>query len=149
MLANTLRNAVRFGVLGGLLLTLLGATFTPAGAPAGQVSLEVRNVAAVVAADDFSISIQPAGRIVTAGASAQYAIALVPASGTTLSPFTLAVKGLPSFTAATLDPLPYGATLTLMTAYTMPAGTYVFVVTATTASVTRSATGSLTVYGSG
>ncbi|GII65852.1 hypothetical protein Skr01_59370 [Sphaerisporangium krabiense] len=146
MLANTPRNAIRFGVLGGLMLALLGTTFTPAGAPAGQAATEVRNVAAV-AADDYALTIDPAHQMVTLGGSVEYKVRLVLLSGNP-SAFALAVGPLPPGLAVTIVYDPTGATLTFKPALTTPVGTYTFVVTATMASGTRSVNGHLTVYGS-
>ncbi|MBB5630974.1 hypothetical protein [Sphaerisporangium krabiense] len=147
-------NALRFGVLGGLVLALLGTAFPPAGAPAGQAPVETRQVAAAVEgarqADDYYLTINPLSRTVVAGGNVQYTVALVMLSGNP-APFAVVVNQLPASVIHTFNPNPVppgsSSTLTLMTAPTTPAGTYSFVVTATMGMLTRSAFGQLTVIG--
>jgi hypothetical protein len=102
--------------------------------------------------DDFSMSADPDTMTLNAGDSGQSTIATTITHGVAQT-VSLSVSGLPAGASGSFDqdPIQSGqsATLTISTSPSTPGGTYIVTVTGTGAEVTRTATISLTVNGTG
>jgi hypothetical protein len=104
-------------------------------------------VVQAVAAPDYSLSVTPASVTVTAGASASYTVNITRTGGFT-GGVTFSISGLPAGAAGTFSPNPStgaSATLTVTTSATTPAGSYVFTVTGTSGTLSRTTTGTIVV----
>lgn len=102
--------------------------------------------------DDFSVSVSPTSGSTTAGGSVTATVGTATTAGSAQS-VSLSVSGLPSGATASFNPATVtsggSSTLTIATSASTPAGTYPLVVTGAGASVSRTASYTLTVTGSG
>jgi hypothetical protein len=105
-----------------------------------------------VAANDFSISVNPSSAAVDPGTSATATVSTATTAGTAQT-VSLSASGLPSGAAASFKPMSVtsggSSILTLTTAATTPAGTFPITITGTGTSATHTTTFNLTVNGSG
>ncbi|WBB78924.1 M4 family metallopeptidase [Micromonospora sp. WMMD882] len=109
--------------------------------------------AACTAADGFSLTLTPTSTAVNAGESATAGLTLATTGGAAQPEVTFSVSGLPAGATASFSPTVTSSdgqtTLTVTTAAGTPAGSYPVTVTATGATVTRTASLTLIVYGPG
>src|SRR5947208_1867679 len=105
-----------------------------------------------VAANDFSISVNPSSAAVDPGATATATVSTATTAGTAQT-VSLSASGLPSGAAAAFNPTSVtsggSSTLTVTTATSTPAGTFPITITGTGTSATHTTTFNLTVNGSG
>ncbi|MBE1486200.1 S8 family peptidase [Plantactinospora soyae] len=103
-------------------------------------------------ANDFSVSVSPTSGSTTAGSSVTATVGTSTTAGSAQS-VSFSVSGLPSGATASFNPATVtsggSSTLTVATSATTPAGTYPLIVTGAGASVSRTASYTLTVTGSG
>jgi Zn-dependent metalloprotease len=101
--------------------------------------------------NDFSVSVSPTSRTVTAGSSTTATVSTAVTAGSA-QPVALSASGLPSGATASFSPASVTAggssTLTIGTSASTPSGTFSVTITGT-GSVTRTASLSLTVTGGG
>jgi subtilisin family serine protease len=96
---------------------------------------------------DFSLGVTPASQSVVRGASTTYTVNITRSGGFTAS-VTLAISGLPAGASGTFSPNPAAAnssTLTVTTTTTTTLGSFVFTVTGTSGTLSRTATATLVV----
>ena len=112
----------------------------------GRINVR-RAVAAVAAQPPFCLDVQAVSSAVYRGETASYTVAVRWDAGSTPEPVSMAVSGLPPGASATFDtnPTTDASQLTITTAATSPIGYHAFEVTATTSSVTTSASGQLVI----
>src|SRR5438874_4321982 len=105
-----------------------------------------------VAANDFTISVNPSSAAVDPGTSATATVSTATTAGTAQT-VSLSASGLPAGAAASFNPPSVtsggSSTLTLTTATSTPAGTFPVTITGTGTSATHTTTFTLTVNGSG
>jgi subtilisin family serine protease len=98
-------------------------------------------------APDYSLSVSPASATVAQGASATYTVTIT-RTGAFSGAVTLAISGLPSGAAGAFSPNPVSGSssaLTVTTSTTTPTGSYIFTVTGTSGTLSRTATATLVV----
>jgi hypothetical protein len=105
-----------------------------------------------VAANDFTISVNPRSAAVDPGSTATATVSTATTAGTAQT-VSLSASGLPAGAAAAFNPMSVtsggSSTLTLTTATSTPAGTFPITITGTGTSATHTTTFNLTVNGSG
>lgn len=106
-----------------------------------------RAVNAAPPTPDFSLSVTPASRSITQGATTTYTVTITRTGGFA-DPVTLSVSGLPAGVTGTFSPDPAtgaSSTLTVATTAATAPGSYPFTVTGTSGALTRTATATLVV----